>query len=259
MRVLDLNIWNYNEPWAIRKDLIVSLIQDTQPDVVALQEVRYQEWRPDHRHQADQIRAGLSGYEVVWHPAAHWDQEGGGQQWEGLAILSRYPLVDQACCRLPRDADDPQNHFPRLVLGARVRAPEGHWWVFNTHFPLSDRARRRVAPLALQFLRKTSSDPFVFTGDFNAAPSELPIRFLTANVELDGSRGDLTDAWQALHPAQAGHTFPAWAPRQRIDYLFLSPNVAVQDVVVLGQVPDRGAVSPSDHCALLATLIQKVE
>ena len=59
LRILNLNIWNYNAPWPERRARIVGLIQDTQPDLVALQEVRYHDWLPYPNHQADQIRLGL--------------------------------------------------------------------------------------------------------------------------------------------------------------------------------------------------------
>ncbi|MBN1933446.1 MAG: endonuclease/exonuclease/phosphatase family protein [Anaerolineae bacterium] len=176
--LLNLNIWNYNEPWAVRRGLIAGLIARTRPDVVALQEVRYQSWL-DPRHQADQILDELAErYHIVWQPAAYWVLDGGAQ-WEGLAVLSRYPIVDQATVPLERDPNDPRNPFLRRVLGAQVRVGDAHLWVFDTHYPLSERARARVAPITLDFVRQTAGEcPFVLAGDFNAQPDELAIRFL---------------------------------------------------------------------------------
>ena len=205
IRILDLNIWNYNEPWPARRDRIVDLIQRTNPDLVALQEIRYHEWLPEPRHQADQILAELSGYTSIWHPAHYWppnmDTFTSGKQWEGLAILSRSPIVDQAIARLSRDADDPRDSFQRLVLGAQVRTQEGSFWLFDTHFPLSERARGRVVVEAFDFVIQTSNgQPFAFTGDLNAEPQDLPILFLTGQAEIEGNRGSLIDAWTACHP-----------------------------------------------------------
>lgn len=256
-RILNLNIWNYNDPWPVRLDLISSLILDADPDIVALQEVRYQDWIDPH-HQADQILARLSGYSAVWNPAAYWSSEQSGdrrQLWEGLAILSRHPIVDRRMARLERDMTDPHNHFDRLVLGAQIRFPASPLWLFDTHFPLSARARERVAPTALDFVTQTAASlPFAFTGDFNALPTELSIRYLTGQAQIDGQCGNLGDAWTMCHPDENGYTFPAWDPEKRIDYVFHSANVQVQSITIVGSTLSREHASPSDHCGLLATL-----
>lgn len=121
IRILDLNIWNYNEPWPARRARIVDLILEAQPDIVALQEVRYRDWLVDPRHQAEQILSGLPGYGAIWHPAHHWPAHAAhnpGQEWEGLAILSPHPIVDQAILQLSREPDDPRDTFQRLVVAS---------------------------------------------------------------------------------------------------------------------------------------------
>lgn len=259
VRILDLNIWNYNEPWPTRRDLILDLILDTEPDVVALQEIRYRDWTLDPRHQAGQILAGLPGYSAIWHPAHYWPPGGrenmGEKEWEGLAILSPHPVVDQAVLRLSRAPEDPRDNFQRLVQGAQVRTPAGPFWLFNTHYPLSAPARARVAVESLDFCVQTAGDvPFALVGDFNAEPQDLPIRYLTGQAEGDGHTDRLIDAWVACHPTDPGYTHPAWGPIKRIDYVFVPPTVTVQEIEVVGAVPDRETASPSDHCGLLATL-----
>jgi endonuclease/exonuclease/phosphatase family metal-dependent hydrolase len=259
IRILDLNIWNYNEPWPTRRDLILDLILDTEPDIVALQEIRYRDWTLDPRHQAGQILAGLPGYTATWHPAHYWPQASrettGEKEWEGLAILSPHPIVDQAVLRLSRAPEDPRDSFQRLVQGAQVRTPAGPFWLFNTHYPLSAPARQRVAAESLAFCLQTAGDvPFALTGDFNAEPQDLPIRYLTGQAENDGHTDRLIDAWTACHPTGPGYTYPAWGPIKRIDYVFLPATVTAQEIKVVGTVPDRKTAAPSDHCGLLATL-----
>jgi endonuclease/exonuclease/phosphatase family metal-dependent hydrolase len=200
----------------------------------------------------------LNGYRAVWQPAAYWPPGRGGnqgQQWEGLAILSRHAIVDRATVRLEQDLDDPHNHFPRLVLGAQIRSPAGPLWLFDTHFPLSVRARERVAPIALDFVTRTAGGlPFVFTGDFNASPDELCIRFFTGREPIGDQKGTLNDAWANCHPGQDGYTFSAWEPRKRIDYAFVSSRVQVREIAIVGNTPNHETHSPSDHCGLLAEL-----
>jgi endonuclease/exonuclease/phosphatase family metal-dependent hydrolase len=259
LRILNLNIWNYNEPWIERRARIVELIQETEPDVVALQEIRYHDRLSYRNHQADQILTGLSGYRCVWHPAHYWPPgEGdnrGGTCWEGLAILSRYPIVDQAILHLSRDPSDSRDSFQRLVMGARVQTPGGPFWLFNTHYPLSADARDRVVVETLDFVEQTAGElSFALSGDLNAVPEHLPIRFLSGQTEIGGRRSALLDVWTVCHPGEPGYTFPAWEPSRRIDYLFVASSIEVVDVSVVGSVPDRKMVSPSDHCGLLADL-----
>jgi endonuclease/exonuclease/phosphatase family metal-dependent hydrolase len=259
LRILDLNIWNYNEPWTERRARIIDLIRDARPDVVALQEIRYHDWVSHQGHQAGQILAELSGYGCVWHPAHYWAPGSGDNRgekcWEGLAILSRHPIVDQSVLRLSRDPGDPRDSFQRLVLGAQVRVPGGPFWLFDTHYPLSADARDRVVVETLDFAEQTAGElPFALTGDLNAVPEDLPIRFLSGQTEVGGRRSRLLDAWTVCHPGEPGYTFPAWEPSRRIDYLFVPPSVEVASIAVVGSVPDRETVSPSDHCGLLADL-----
>jgi len=259
LRILNLNIWNYNPPWPERRSRIVELIHDTQPDLVALQEIRYHDWLPYPTHQAGQILAGLDGYHHIWRPAHYWAPGHGdnhGQTcWEGLALLSQQPIVDQAHARLSRDLDDPRDAHQRIVLGAQIQTPAGPFWLFDTHYPLGADARARVAVETHEFVRQTAGDrPFCLTGDFNAQPDEFPIRFLSGQTEVDGQTGALVDAWRVAHPTEPGHTFPAWGPARRIDYLWLSPTVQVESLAVVGSVPNRETISPSDHCGLLAVV-----
>jgi endonuclease/exonuclease/phosphatase family metal-dependent hydrolase len=259
LRILNLNIWNYNAPWPERRARIVKLILDTEPDLVALQEIRYHDWLPYPSHQADQILTGLSGYSYIWHPAHYWPPSQGDNRghtcWEGLAILSRTPIVDQALVRLSRDTGDPHDMHQRLVLGAQIRTPTGPFWLFDTHYPLSADARTRVAVETYRFVRQTAGDfPFVLAGDFNAQPTELPIRFLSGQAEIDGQTGTLVDLWHAAHPTEPGYTFPAWGPARRIDYLWAPPAVQIDAITVVGAVRSRETVSSSDHCGLLATV-----
>lgn len=256
IRVFNLNIWNYNEPWEVRRELIAEAIRREEPDLIALQEIQYLSWyEKDPRHQADQLAELLPGYSLIWQPAHHYRGLGANEKWEGLAILSRFPVVDRRCLLLSRDESDPDDTFQRIVLGAEVCTPGGALWLFTTHFPLSARARERVACEAYDFVVGTAGrHPFVLTGDFNARPDSAPIRFLTGRLALEGRRSNLVDAWALLHPDEPGFTSPTWEPRQRIDYIFVSPLVEVHEIALAATEPNAQGVYPSDHCGLIAKL-----
>lgn len=259
LTLLNLNIWNYNAPWTERRARIIELIQRTEPDLVALQEVRYHDWLPYPSHQADQILAELSDYHNIWHPAHYWPPGEGDNRgqtcWEGLAIFSRSPIVDQTHLRLSRDLEDPRDVHQRLVLGAQIQTPAGPFWLFDTHYPLSAGARDRVALETHRFVRQTAGESaFVLAGDFNAQPTDLPIRFLSGRAEIEDQTGTLVDVWDACRPDEPGYTYPAWGPARRIDYLWAPSTVQIEALSVVGQVPNQETISPSDHCGLYATI-----
>ncbi len=265
MKVLTLNIWNYNRPWRRRRELIRQLIEREQPDVVGLQEVCNDWWltRPlKHccwwldclwQNQAEQISHGL-GYAVVFRPAATY--------WRcplvqvGQAVLSRDPILDVEVLPLSHDPTDPRDRrHRRTVLRAEIETSEGRVNFFVVHFSLSYQARTRTAVELLEFVHHHApAVPQIVVGDFNANPHQLSIRFLTGRAEVDGQRGDLRDAWAIVHPDDTGFTFPVNQRMRRIDYVFVRGNVAVTDVRIVGDQPDRAGVYPSDHCGLVAEL-----
>ena len=65
----------------------------------------------------------------------------------------------------------------------------------------------------------------MLVGDLNATP-----RAGSINALIDGG---FLDAWPAAAPAgEPGFTYPANAPRRRIDYVMVSRGVAIAEVSV---------------------------
>ncbi len=255
--IFNLNIWNYNEPWLERRKCIVRAIQKHEPQVVALQEVTYlSSYAADRRHQADQICAQLSGYAQVWQPAMYYSRPGDEQiRWEGLAILSRLPIVDRRHIRLSRDPADERDRHQRIVLGCRLLAEEGPFWLFTTHLSLGATSRERTVLEVYDFVRETAGpEPFAVTGDFNAYPIDTPIRFLCGAEAIAGRRGDWVDAWAFRHPEEPGFTWSVWEGKQRIDYLWTPHGEWVQEIAVVADEPDAAGIYPSDHRGLFAKL-----
>jgi endonuclease/exonuclease/phosphatase family metal-dependent hydrolase len=88
---------------------------------------------------------------------------------EGVAILSRYPLVRTDTIRLPID-DLHVGTTPRIALVATIESPLGRIRVINTH--LDDRIneaaeRRQLAPIWENAAR--FAGPCVIGGDFNTS------------------------------------------------------------------------------------------
>ncbi|GGS81305.1 endonuclease/exonuclease/phosphatase family protein [Streptomyces griseoviridis] len=177
----------------------------------------------------------------------------------GNAVLSRWPVLEQAVLRLPapEELDD-----GRVALHARLDAP-GHPVPFCTaHLtsaPHATEVRRAQVAAVTAFVARhgRAAFPPVLTGDFNAGPGTDEIRLLA-------ERG-YRDAWDAADPAAPSATWdPANpyvtgdAPARRIDFIRTGPPGPgglgrVRSAHRAGDGPVDG-VWPSDHYAVVADL-----
>ena len=250
MRVMTLNIWNYNEPWPRRRDLIVQAIRAADADVVALQEIR-SDPRRDERgpngellNQAQQLAIRLPEYpHLVYQPAMYYRDH----VWEGLAILSRRSIDRSGWALLTQDLTDPDDRHQRIVLYARFDLAHGPFYLFNTHLSLSRTARQRTLAQVIEYMTQRSGFRLL-VGDLNELPDGPPLAQLR--------EAGWVDVWTELRPEEPGYTFRSDEPWQRIDYVWASPELRphLQDIVLVGRMPDADGVYPSDHLGLVVSL-----
>jgi endonuclease/exonuclease/phosphatase family metal-dependent hydrolase len=243
IKVMSLNIWNYNPPWETRRGAIVSAIKAERPDIIALQEIRHDvEKDAKGTNQAEQLARRLSGYEMIYQPANPMP----GRGWEGLALLSRHRILRGARIDLSRDPTDLEDRHQRIVLAAEVATPEGSLTCFNTHLSLSASARIRTVREVVQFVRQFAGEqPLVLMGDFNDQPQSESMAFL---------RRHFNDIWQTLHPGEPGETWHSARPQRRIDYLFASEGVGLLACHLAAWTPETGEVYASDHRGVVARI-----
>ena len=261
LRCLTLNLWGAEQPLERRMQVVIDGLWALHPDVVALQEVR--EVPGQLPNQAETI-ARAAGLHNVFSPATPF---GGGQ--EGLAILSRDPILEHDTLELP----DAQPSERRILLSALVGAGRGGTWIHTTHlnYRLSHGKQREDQVLAIDAaLAKRNTDrPQILMGDFNARPESDEIRWLRGLVTLGGRRTYYQDAWERLHPGEAGWT---WAranpytaklaflePDRRLDYIFVTPmrgdgRGSVHDCRIVFHQAEADGVFASDHFGLLAEI-----
>src|SRR6059058_5990073 len=130
---MTLNIWNYNRPWDLRRQVLVDVISTHDPDVVALQETRH-DWRFERgRGQGEQL-AERTGYHPtsaiaqVYMPLLRVD--------EGLTILTRQPPVDVEVRRLTQHRQERHDENRRICLAVRMEIDGKQAHIFDTHFSL---------------------------------------------------------------------------------------------------------------------------
>jgi endonuclease/exonuclease/phosphatase family metal-dependent hydrolase len=129
---------------------------------------------------------------------------------EGLAIVSRAPLLDTKTIALP----DGRPALTRLLLSGLVGTAADPVWVHTTHlhYALDDGIARENQVVAIDDAvraigRTNTTAPHILTGDMNATPDSDEMRFLRGLTTLAGKRTHWQDAWLRHHPHDDGFTW----------------------------------------------------
>lgn len=274
-RVVTLNFWGLEPPLDVRLALAERQLRALAPDLVAMQEVRPMDEGGRRGRTTAAWLAEALGCEHVYEPAVH--RPGGD---EGLAILSRHPIVEHRVTRLP----DARPDEARILLSAAIdfsgAGPAARVWLHCTHLhyrPEDGVARERQVVAVDQAMREIAGDAgmgadeapvHILCGDFNAPPDSDEMRFLRGLTTLAGRRTVYQDAFARVQPRADGFTWSAeiGAARarrtndmdRRLDYVFVSPRRkdgrgTVHDArVVMDERQDE--IAASDHYGVLAEI-----
>ena len=237
-RVLSYNI---REGGGDRLAAIADTVRQQQPDAVALLEA--DEANALILAQALRMRLvfgeGNSSYHVAW--------------------LSRLPLR--------RTENHRRAALAKTVLEIEVVWQDAPLHLFATHLGSRWDTPQPVAetPVILDLLRPRAGQPHLLLGDFNALRPGDPVGAPPPGVEKRGEArpgaerralrplvdAGYVDCYRALHPEEAGYTYPSGAPWLRLDYIFASPRMAAWlhgcEVVTGGHAPRA-----SDHLPVRA-------
>jgi endonuclease/exonuclease/phosphatase family metal-dependent hydrolase len=203
------------------------LIRQVSPDVVALQEVdAHWETRSGFANQPEVLAKEL-GMHVRFGPIYSLPGEPGSPVREfGVAILSRYPIVDFRNHRLPRLSTQSAATEPELMPGfleATVEIGGARVRLFTTHLDYRADPRVRKLQVTATIARLDAlNGPTILMGDLNAPPRA---------VELAPLFQRLRDAWP--DGPDTGFTYPATAPVRRIDYILTSGDLRAGNARVL--------------------------
>jgi len=194
-----------------------------QPDLVALQEVDVRTRRGSYVEQPQALSAAL-GLDYAFAASIKWDE---GDY--GLAVLTRWPIVDVQRHRLPSTG----GFEPRIVLEAAVCLGGRVLRLFNLHADNREVSRHAGLAQVRRILEQRIGSGLVVAGDFNE-PLDGP-----------GVRGLLT-AGLIQPPAVAADSVPSeW----RVDYVLADRTTAPHLSEVRIWRTDK-----SDHHAVIADL-----
>lgn len=233
--ILTYNIHHANPPsreGLIDVEGIARVIREQAPDLVALQEVDVHTTRSGvtlDQAQAIAERAGMTAYFAKAIPYA------GGEY--GIAILSRYPVVDWKNIPLPLDSTT--RGEPRTLAMATVKLPNGKQLVFAcTHLDAQGAdTNRQLQIRKILELTGQQSLPVVIAGDFNAVPESNVMKQFDSRFT------------RTCHQ-DCGYTIPEVNPNRTIDYIGFAPANAFR--VKTHQVIDESYAS--DHRPVKAVL-----
>lgn len=265
LRVMSFNI-RYNNPgdgenaWPLRKDMVASMVQFHEADLVGIQEAL--------KGQMDDLAKLLPEYEWIGvgrddgkesgeYSAIFYSENRCTDLQHGTFWLSATPETagsmgwDAACVRIVTWAKFQDKKTGKV------------FYHFNTHFDhVGETARRESAKLLLQRIGEmTKVEPVIVTGDFNANEDSPVYEILTKGTIGEPASGPphlLVDTRYVSAHAHHGpnwtfHGFETVVDRPKIDYIFVSKNVKVARHGVLSdRWNDRYA---SDHLPVLAELI----
>ena len=263
--VADLRVMSFNirvdagggpNRWAVRRDNVVTVIDDFDPDVLGLQE--------DRAHQDQFILNRLPRYSSFGRAA---DPRGASEHNAILYRTDRFTELRAGTFWLSETPEVPGSRS----WGSKIRTvnwveladhdnPGLALVVMNTHWqhtPQGAKARLHSAAIMRRKMAEIAGGvPVVFTGDFNADQGSAPYDRMTGRDGHD-ERQFLVDTYRNRHPDDSAavgtaHRFTGRAGRGRIDWILHDDGF---DTLAAGIV--RTAFNgryPSDHFPITAVL-----
>ncbi len=211
-------------------DVIAKVINDANPDFVALQEVDFKTNRAKKYDLATEL-----GIRTKMCPlfAKAMDYDGGEY---GEAILSRHSIVSSRNVNLPyTKGNEPKNAVEIVSV-----LPSGDTIAFvGTHLDYKEIETDRINQVnKINDVFLKNKYPTILAGDLNSLPDSTPFKIL---LEKWGTSYDKNNPQ---------FTFPSKKPEKTIDYVMFSPKKRWK---VIDKVVIEDSVA-SDHCAYLVTL-----
>lgn len=214
---------------------VAEVIAALKPDIVALQELDVGRARTGGVDQAHEIARRLD-MTFHFHPALKVEEE-----LYGDAILTLLPERKVRTGPLPGYRPAPRLE-PRGALWVAVEIEGRQVQILNTHLGLIPREQQLQAEAlaGTEWLgHPDCEDPVILLGDFNATAASVVHRTLTRRLKPARA--------MAPRPSPTA-TFPSRMPVLRIDHVFVSDDIQVEDVSAPYQPLTRVA---SDHLPLV--------
>ncbi|MBL9103774.1 MAG: endonuclease/exonuclease/phosphatase family protein [Myxococcales bacterium] len=236
--------------WDQRKPIVFDYLLMQDADVIGMQE--------DLRFQLLAIDDAVAGYKRVGRGTVDGMQKG---PYNAIYFKKERFMLGEwdtfALSDTPGQAGSTSwgNEHPRAVTWARlIEKDTGYgFYVFNTHFDhISQNSRERSAALLAERVADRAEDePFVVTGDFNAAEGNLAVRYLKKDAKIGGQDTPvrMVDTFRVHDPdataVGTAHGFNGGTGGNKIDYVWAQPATEVVNAYISHYNVDGRY--PSDH------------
>jgi endonuclease/exonuclease/phosphatase family metal-dependent hydrolase len=257
----ELNVMTFNirlntssdklDAWPYRKDKVASQILFHEVQLLGVQEALHD--------QMIDLKERLTKFKY-----AGGGRDDGKEKGEYSAIFydtTRLQLLQTQMFWLSETPEVPGSKswdaaITRMVIWAKFkdRKTKNIFFAFNTHFDhIGKVARRKSAKIVLSKVKEIAGNiPAIFTGDFNAEPSDEPIRII-----MDKNNPlyliDSKEICEIPHYGPTG-TFNGFQSKERndqpIDYIFIKGKWKVLRHATISQTWEGRFAS--DHFAVLA-------
>jgi endonuclease/exonuclease/phosphatase family metal-dependent hydrolase len=228
VRIMTYNLHNgFDQMGHLGLEALAQVIEAENPDVVGLQEVN-RGWVINGSTDMLNWLSQRLDMPYVWGPTT-------GPLW-GNAVLSRLPLNEVNLQTLP----PPDMLLGRGFIWADVDAGNGdHVAIIDTHYHHKEDGSDIRVEQSQAILDYWAERPFtLLMGDLNAEPSAPEIQQI-----LDSGLLDVLDENNVV----PGYTYDALHPFRRIDYIFITPDLAA----INASVPPEPA---SDHLPIVTDI-----
>jgi endonuclease/exonuclease/phosphatase family metal-dependent hydrolase len=273
VRVMTWNLQGRVGDWEARHVAIESVLSDTRPDVVMLQE----SWvEPDGTSQAQKLADRLDLHAVTAAELAGFARYPQATYWVVNAVLTRWPSHIVSAVPLVDERRAPTWRHVLIVHVDRPDAEGGAFIAAGTHLEHGlERSLTRSAQMEHLLVEVSNALgpsetwreqlPALVAGDFNAVPWSEELRRATGAAETFVAGFGLVDAWDACGNTDRGDTWSsknplvprrAISPNRRLDYITTTfprrrnfGSFRSCELVALEPIDN---VQPSDHYAVVA-------
>lgn len=252
MKIASYNIWNSDQNYDIRMQMLRHKLNELQVDVIALQEVR----------DETIVQKLSTSCDLPFYAWMKYDD-----RQEGLAILSKYPISETITNWDPT----PNNH----VMSVTLTVDDLKWRITNVHLDWEHAHNKEFGIVeAVEMSGKVDCHYSVMLGDFNAHPISSIHIFLSGQQSLQGKSTrwiDLAESFARRSGTKCEITMdffnnPRWRDDflmdipERYDWILLrdsdsatTPPIRLTDFSVFGQEVIDG-ITISDHYGIICEL-----
>jgi endonuclease/exonuclease/phosphatase family metal-dependent hydrolase len=221
-------------------EAFLRLLNETQPDIIGLQEVDFHSQRSHYVNQlktiAEKADYPYSSLAINWDkrylpfpswpPSLHF-----GRVLSGQAVLSRWPILSTERIVLPKPGSTPffYNAFylDRLIQVVKIKIGRRNLVILNVHLDAIDRETRQDQAQRLLNIYHSFKDdyPVLLLGDFNSIPPDAPQKKDFPDEPVTDFRNDRTIPFFLEDPGLKAadistFTFPTPSPTRKLDYIF---------------------------------------